>query len=197
MNVILFFILLVVYVANAFQFHSSMRRSSSTTQLYTQSDKLPSKPKIRSAEWARERGLEAGYGGIWPGDPNAPTHKVTVLSKKTGESFSINVPNDRYIFHVFEEAGIDLPVINKLKMCRQGCCTICCVKVLEGKVKMEAPLGLLKDMRDAGYALSCCSIPKSDVTCELQDEDFTYLKQWGEGFEGGGKEWGGFFLDED
>jgi hypothetical protein len=30
------------------------------------------------------------------------------------------VPNDRYIFMYFEEQGIDIPVINKARMCRQG-----------------------------------------------------------------------------
>jgi hypothetical protein len=33
--------------------------------------------------------------------------------------------------------------------------------------------------------------------CQLQDEDEMYIKQWSEGFEGGGKEWGGVFMDED
>lgn len=71
------------------------------------------------------------------------------------------------------------------------------MKLTEGKVKMDAPLGLLKDMRNQGYALSCCALPRSDVTCVIQEEDFTYIKQWGEGFEGGGKVWGGFLPDED
>ena len=56
-------------------------------------------------------------------------------------------------------------------MCRQGCCTICTAKIInDGKVKMDTPLGLLKDMRDEGYFLTCCAYPKSDIVCELQDE---------------------------
>jgi len=35
----------------------------------------------------------------------------------------------RYIYWAFEEAGVDLPFINRDKMCRNGCCTTCAVKV--------------------------------------------------------------------
>jgi hypothetical protein len=55
---------------------------------------------------------------------------------------------------------------------------------------MDAPLGLLKEFREKNYMLTCCAYPKSDIVCELQDEDETYIKQWADGFEGGGIEWG-------
>jgi ferredoxin len=155
------------------------------------------KPFERNEAWAKELGLEPGYGGYWPGDPNAPKYKVTVRSKKTGLEYVAMVPRDRYMFFVFEEQGIDLPIVNKERMCRQGCCTQCTFKVIEGTYKMDTPLGLLKEMRQQGNALSCCAYPLSDIVCELQSEDEMYLKQWSEGFEGGGVEWGGFFLDED
>lgn len=35
----------------------------------------------------------------------------------------------RYIFWAFEDAGIELPMINKHRMCRNGCCTTCALKV--------------------------------------------------------------------
>ena len=154
---------------------------------------------IRGIEWAKARGMEPGFGGIWPGDPNAKKYNVTVRSKKSGESFTLDVPIDRYIFFYFEEQGIELPVVNIARMCRQGCCTICTGKILNegGKLKMDAPLGLLKEFRDQGYALTCCAFPRSDLVLELQNEDETFIKQWSEGFEGGGVEWGGFLPDED
>ena len=152
---------------------------------------------VRDEEWARVRGMEPGFGGFWPGDPNAEKFKVTVRAKSTGEEFVCMVPKDRYIFFAIEEEGLDLPVVNKERMCRQGCCTICTFKVLEGDSKMDVPLGLLKDMRDKGYTLSCCTYPKSDMICELQGEDEMYIRQWSEGFEGGGVEWGGFIPEED
>lgn len=154
-------------------------------------------PRLYSEEWARERGMVPGYGGIWPGNPDAKKYKVTLKSSKTREEYTTYVPEDRYIFFYFEEMGIDLPVVNKLRMCRQGCCTICTAKISEGKVKMDAPLGLLKEFRQDGYALTCVSMPKSDIVAELQDEDETYIKQWSEGFEGGGIEWGGVLPDDD
>jgi ferredoxin len=169
-----------------------LKRPSSTFQL--QARKFP---PIRSPEWAKERGLEPGYGGYWPGDPNARTYKVTIRDKKTNIEYTEMVPEDRYIYFVFEEKGIDLPIPNKPRMCRQGCCTTCTVKVTEGKVKMDVPLGLLKEFRREGYALSCCSYPKSDIVCEIQDEDELFIKQWSESFESGGVEWGGFLPDDD
>lgn len=160
----------------------------------------PSQYPPYSLEWAKERGLEPGYGGVWPGDPNAKKYSVTIKSKREPEKeFQLMVPGDRYIFFYFEENGIELPIINKPRMCLQGCCTICTAKVTNegGKVKMDAPLGLLKEFRQQNYALTCCSLPKSDLVLELQDEDETYIKQWSEGFEGGGIEWGGFLPEED
>ena len=58
--------------------------------------------------------------------------------------------------------GIELPVVNRERMCRQGCCTICTGKIVNeisqgvrGKVKQDAPLGLLKDFREKGDELYC------------------------------------------
>lgn len=176
----------------AFQRAASLLRAKTSIQMAIED------PPIRSKEWAAIRGLEPGYGGYWPGNPDAKKYKVTIKSQKTGEEVTAMVPNDRYIFMYFEEQGIDIPVINKARMCRQGCCTICTAKLDEGsKVKMDAPLGLLKDFREDGYALTCCSLPRSDIVCVLQDEDEMYIRQWADGFEGGGKEWGGVFMDED
>ena len=188
---------LIPHYSIAKNLNSIRKFTKRNSDIYNNSPTTPAPIKLRSAEWAKQRGMEPGFGGVWPGDPNAPTYNVTFTSTKTSETFTLMVPNDRYIYHFFEEMGVDLPVINKAKMCRQGCCTICAVKLTSGVVKMDAPLGLLKDMRERGYALSCCSLPRSDITCELQDEDFTYIKQWGEGFEGGGVAWGGFLPDDD
>ena len=76
------------------------------------------KSGLRSLEWARSRGMEPGFGGIWPGSPSAKKYNVTILSN--GTSYTAQVPSDRYIYFYFEELGIDLPVVNKNRMCRQG-----------------------------------------------------------------------------
>ncbi|CAM9585394.1 unnamed protein product [Phaeothamnion confervicola] len=199
--------------------------------------------------WGNEP-LEPGFGGIWPGDPNAETHRVRVM--KDGEEVaSLDVPVDRYIYFAFEvnlrlqgriialspikestfaallrlapqfpiplpplprlspplppeslalplqDAGIELPMHNGRRMCRNGCCTTCAARVTEGRVKMEGALGLLKSSKKDGYALLCCSYPRADVVCELQKEDEVYEKQFGDSFEEGGVEWGGFLPEED
>eukprot|EP01041_Mallomonas_annulata_P009013 gene9013-18667_t len=161
---------------------------SSLTSPPTNASAMGNNYPIRSAAWARERGMEPGFGGIWAGNPDAKKYQVKVISKKSGEEFTMMIPNDRYIYHYFEENNMELPVINRNRMCRQGCCTVCAVKVQEGKLKMEGPLGLLKEFRDKGYALTCCALPRSDLVLELQDEDEVYIQQWGESFAQGGVE---------
>ncbi|CAM9671531.1 unnamed protein product [Pylaiella littoralis] len=146
--------------------------------------------------WRDEDEIKPGFGGIWPGDPDAETHHVTYVNKAGEEVASVDVPVDRYVYFATEDAGVDVPIVNKKRMCRNGCCTTCAVKVLEGKVKQEGALGLLKDLKRDGYALTCCSYPKSDLVVQLQEEDDVYMKQFGNDFEGG-VEWGGVFLDED
>lgn len=92
-----------------------------------------------------------------------------------------------------DESGVRLP-----SSCRHGCCTTCAVRVTAGEVDQREALGLLREMRDAGYALLCVSRPRSDITCVLQQEDEVYVKQFGSSFEAGGVEWGGVLgPDED
>ncbi len=54
--------------------------------------------------------VEPGYGGYWPGDPDAEKFNVTLKSHLNGisSSVSVMVPNDRYIFRFIEEQGIEL-----------------------------------------------------------------------------------------
>lgn len=49
----------------------------------------------------------------------------------------MDVPVDRYIYFATEDAEVDVPIVNKKRMCRNGCCTTCAVKVLEGKVRLH------------------------------------------------------------
>jgi hypothetical protein len=74
---------------------------------------------IRGIEWARKRGMEPGYGGIWPGNPNAKKYSVTIKSKSDSTEYTLQVPSDRYIYFYFEENGINLPIPNIQRMCRQ------------------------------------------------------------------------------
>jgi ferredoxin len=119
-------------------------------------------------------------------------YTVTVHDREPGVVHTLQVPEDRYIWWEMEDAGIDLPA-----SCRNGCCTTCAVRVKSGTVAQDEALGLVREMREQKYALLCVSYPRSDIVCELQDEDEVYVKQFGESFEAGGVEWGGFMADID
>lgn len=71
------------------------------------------------------------------------------------------------------------------------------MKISQGKVDQMEALGLLKEMRQRGYALLCVSYPESDIDCTLQDEDEVYIEQFGSTFESGGVEWGGVMPEEE
>jgi ferredoxin len=135
--------------------------------------------------------------GGWAEDDQAPKHIVTIISRDGYQKFSLEVPENRYIFACFEDQGVELPIANKDKMCRQGCCTTCAARVLSGDVRMGGALGLTTDLKDNGYALICSACPASDVVLQLQDEDEVYKQQWGDSFESGGITWGGFLPDHD
>mmetsp|Transcript_4241 Transcript_4241/g.14409 ORF Transcript_4241/g.14409 Transcript_4241/m.14409 type:complete len:200 (-) Transcript_4241:57-656(-) len=150
--------------------------------------------------------LEPGFGGPWPGDPNAPRYNVTVRHAKTGESHTMEVPRDRYIYFAFEDANVSLPIHDEERMCRNGCCTRCAAKIVGGSdgrgegvkaPKIEGALGLLKDLKREGWVLMCCSLPRGDVELEVQDEDEVYIKQFGSTFDYDGSEWGGFLIEDD
>lgn len=117
---------------------------------------------------------------------------MTVHDREPGVVHTLDVPEDRYIWWEMEAAGIDLPA-----SCRNGCCTTCAVRVKSGEIQQDEALGLVRQMRKKGYALLCVSYPRSDVVCELQDEDEVYLAQFGDTFEAGGVEWGGVMADID
>lgn len=66
---------------------------------------------------------------------------MTFVNKVGERVAEVDVPVDRYIYFAAEDANADVPIVNKHKMCRNGCCTTCAAKVLEGKVRMIALLG--------------------------------------------------------
>lgn len=125
--------------------------------------------------------------------PDAKTYSVTVHGREAGAApITVQVPEDRYIWHVMEEAGFELPA-----SCRNGCCTTCAVRLKSGKIVQDEALGLVRQMREVGYGLLCVAYPRSDIVCELQNEDEVYERQFGSTFEAGGIEWGGVMADLD
>jgi ferredoxin len=102
---------------------------------------------------------------------------VEIRDRQRQRTHRITVPEDRYILQTAEAEGIDLPF-----SCRNGCCTACAVRVLEGDLAQPEALGLSLELRRQGYALLCVSYPCSDLVVETQDEDEVYELQFGRHF---------------
>ena len=52
------------------------------------------------------------------------------------------------------------------KACGMGICGTCKVLVKSGETQMDHNGGITDDDVEAGYVLSCCTVPKSDVVVE-------------------------------
>jgi ferredoxin len=91
------------------------------------------------------------------------TYKVTV--QHGGKDVVIDVREDESILSVAIEAGIDLP-----HDCDMGVCLTCPTRIVSGEVDQTG--GTLDDsVIEQGFALSCCSFPRSDVTIRSIDEE--------------------------
>ncbi|MEL6927011.1 MAG: 2Fe-2S iron-sulfur cluster-binding protein [Cyanobacteria bacterium J06600_6] len=119
------------------------------------------------------------------------THTVQVRDRATGDLYTVEVPEDRYILHTAEDQGAELPFL-----CRNGACTSCAVKVISGDLEQPEAMGLSPKLKDKGYALLCVSYARSDLEVETQDEDEVYQMQFGKYFARGRVRFG-LPLDED
>lgn len=119
------------------------------------------------------------------------SHIVKIRDRFTEQEYTVEVPEDRYILQTAEAQGIKLPFA-----CRNGACTTCAVRVLQGEIYQPEAMGISPELRKQGYALLCVSYPRSDLEVETQDEDEVYELQFGRYF-GRGKVRFGLPLDED
>lgn len=92
-------------------------------------------------------------------------YRVTLINEEKGLNVTIPVPEDRYIFDVASEKGIDLPV-----SCRAGACVTCTAKLIKGKVDQDHHF-LKNNEVDAGFVLTCRAFPLSDCTLITHQED--------------------------
>jgi ferredoxin len=119
------------------------------------------------------------------------TYTIKVRDRATGEEYTLQVPDDRYILHSAEQQGVELPF-----SCRNGACTTCAVRVVSGEIYQPEAVGLSLELRRQGYALLCVSYARSDLEVETQDEDEVYELQFGRYFAKGRIK-AGLPLDED
>ena len=118
------------------------------------------------------------------------TYTITVHDRAKNITHTLQVPDDRYILHSAEQS-VELPF-----SCRNGACTTCAVRVLQGEIYQPEAVGLSPELRESGYALLCVSYARSDLEVETQDEDEVYELQFGRYFARG-KVRAGLPLDED
>jgi len=118
-------------------------------------------------------------------------YQLKIRDRQKGTEHLVMVPEDEYILQNVEKQGIELPF-----SCRNGACTACAVRVLEGEIHQPEAMGLSPKLKEKGYALLCVSYPRSDLVVETQDEDEVYELQFGRYFARG-KVIFGLPLDED
>lgn len=118
-------------------------------------------------------------------------YTVQIRDRFSNKSYTLQVPEDRYILQSVEKQGVRLPFA-----CRNGACTTCAVRVLSGEIYQPEAMGLSEQLQSQGYALLCVSYPRSDLEVETQDEDEVYELQFGRYF-GKGKVTVGLPLDEE
>ena len=126
-----------------------------------------------------------------PGPLMAQHFPITVHWRQEQRTIRLDVPEGDYILRSFEAQGQPLPF-----SCRNGCCTACAVRVINGDIDQRESLGLSKDLRGKGYGLLCVARALGPLEVETQDEDEVYDLQFGR-FFGRGKVRAGLPLDDE
>jgi ferredoxin len=86
---------------------------------------------------------------------------------------TIQVPEDKTILAVAQDAGLDLPT-----SCGAGVCTTCAALLLNGTVDQADGMGISPELQAEGYALLCVAYPRSDLKIETGKEDEVYTRQF-------------------
>ena len=103
------------------------------------------------------------------------TTTYTVEFIHQGKTHTLEVPEDKTILSVAEEAGLELP-----SSCNAGVCTTCAGKIVNGgSVDQSEGMGVSPDLQEQGFALLCVSYPRSDLKIETEQEDTVYQNQFG------------------
>lgn len=96
-------------------------------------------------------------------------YQVRLVNPAASLDRTISVPDDQYILDMAEEAGIRLPA-----GCRQGECSSCVAKLLEGEVDQSEQKFLRSDEQAAGYVVTCVTYARSHCTLLTHQETVLY-----------------------
>ncbi|HAG84824.1 MAG TPA: ferredoxin [Cyanobacteria bacterium UBA12227] len=98
-----------------------------------------------------------------------PLYQVRFVNPTINLDRTIQVPDDQYILDSAEEAGIRLPAA-----CREGTCSSCIAKIVNGEVDQSEQKFLQLSEIAAGYTVTCVAYPQSDCTLETHQEHILY-----------------------
>lgn len=93
-------------------------------------------------------------------------YQIRLFNEAEGIDQTVEVPEDGYILETAEEEGMELPY-----SCRQGVCSTCTVKMLEGEVDQSEGSYLSDEQIAQGYVLICISYPRSNCAFETHKEE--------------------------
>ncbi|MBD2308976.1 2Fe-2S iron-sulfur cluster binding domain-containing protein [Chroococcidiopsis sp. FACHB-1243] len=95
------------------------------------------------------------------------TYKIRLMNEAEGIDQTVDVPEDAYILETAEtDGGLELPY-----SCRQGVCSTCTGKLVEGSVDQSEGSYLDDDKIAEGYVLICIAHPTSDCTITTHKEE--------------------------
>ena len=98
----------------------------------------------------------------------------TVEINHQGQTHTLEVPEDKTILEVAEEAQLDLP-----NSCNAGVCTSCAAQIMgEGTVDQSDGMGVSPELQGEGYVLLCVAHPRSNLKIETEKEDEVYTRQF-------------------
>jgi ferredoxin len=89
----------------------------------------------------------------------------TVQLEHSGGFTTLEVPQDESILSVAIDAGLDVP-----HDCKLGVCMNCAARLVSGEVDQSAGM-LSDDVKEKGYVLLCCALPKGDVEIKVIEEE--------------------------
>jgi ring-1,2-phenylacetyl-CoA epoxidase subunit PaaE len=84
------------------------------------------------------------------------TGKASVQVILDDETFNVEIDSKKNILTALLEAGIDAPF-----SCQGGVCSSCRTLVEEGEIYLKKNFGITESEIEQGYALACCSFPRS------------------------------------
>lgn len=96
-------------------------------------------------------------------------YQVRLINEAIALDRTIAVPDDEYILDIAIAEGIRLP-----SGCKQGTCSACIAKLVDGEVDQSEQSFLRSPELQAGFTVTCVAYPLSDCTLYTHQESVVY-----------------------